>query len=142
MDSNLGTTGRFEDRKISNCNFLCSCRKIFLSPPVIAAVESSSSITSRIRLKVLGSFVAINLFLQLQMKGFHRVHQVFDGILPQSLSPTGNSPFALEFHFRRALKPACSKCLSPVRASVMSSRCMTTNEMQSVRDQSLSWRAR
>ena len=38
MDSNLGTTGRFEDRKISNRKSLCSCRKIFLSFPMIAAV--------------------------------------------------------------------------------------------------------
>lgn len=43
-------------------------------------------------------------------------------------------------HLSKAEKPACSKCLSVVKASVISSYSMTTNDTQSVSDQSLSGR--
>lgn len=41
-------------------------------------------------------------------------------------------------HASNALKPACSKCLSPVSDSVKPSSFITTKEMQSVSDQFLS----
>ena len=43
-------------------------------------------------------------------------------------------------HLSSAVKPACSKCLSPVSAAWMSSSSITTKEMQSVSGQSLSRR--
>ena len=49
--------------------------------------------------------------------------------------------FTRENYLNNALKPACSKCRSPVSASVMPRRCITTKEVQSVRDQSLSGRS-
>ena len=44
-------------------------------------------------------------------------------------------------HFSSAVNPACSKWPSPVSASLMPISRMTTNEMQSVSDQSLSGRS-
>jgi hypothetical protein len=41
-------------------------------------------------------------------------------------------------YLSRATNPACSKCRSPVNASLMPSCCITTKEMQSVSDHSLS----
>ena len=43
-------------------------------------------------------------------------------------------------YFSSAINPACSKCLSPVSASVIPSCCITKNERQSVNDQLLSCR--
>ena len=48
--------------------------------------------------------------------------------------------FLSKIYLSKAVKPACSKCWSPVRAWVMPSSRMTTKETQSVNGQSLSGR--